>query len=241
MGQFRLAAFIIAFAVTPGCALAYDHLVPEDSALALLVPNQYRFGNTFYLKSLAPAFDQFVRVFVVEEGSPFPESVIGLKKIDSHYYIFGAQPSGPTSYVHQPAPLLPPLKLLGTDGKLHLEPAAKPVIRKPPPYVLKTCKQDIGYEMAERIVKVWDSVLLQTRPEAGKPQFASDGANFHFGSNMAYTVVTGFALNVPHNSRPGWLGLIGYDLSAICWNWKVNGAEDPKHELEQAVGHLEAN
>jgi hypothetical protein len=231
-----LATYLLALS---GQAMAFDHLVPEDSPLALLLPNQYRMSTGAYLNPLAPALDRFVRVFSVQEGTPFPEMVVGLKQVDGVYNIFGAQPSGPTSENRRIRPKLPPLKLMGTDGKLHDEPASSATAERPLPYTLKTCRAEIDQKLAERVVRAWDKVLLQTRPEVAMPNWSTDGALVHFGSNTKYSVMTGVALDVSHDSPPGRLGLAAYDLTAICWGWKTLGPLDPKVELEQTLTKLE--
>jgi hypothetical protein len=236
--KFLVLAFVMAAGSSD--ALPLSHLVPEDSALARLVPKKFQFYSEYYFQSLAPVIDRSVRVFAIETDSPFPESIIGLKNSDEELYIFGAQPSGPT-FSRNPPPPQPPLKLLGTDGKFHNETMPTVVPPKPPPYHLNLCDGKIDQKLAQRIVRVWDSVLLETRPDANMPEIGTDGMIVHFASNMPYRVATGVALGVDHNSRPAALGRIAYDLSAICWKWNapVKDATPPNIELEQTVKQLE--
>ena len=234
-------SLIFVFTIAAGncVALPLSHLVPEDSALARLVPQEYQLYSEHYLQSLAPVIDRSARIFAIETDTPFPESIIGLKKTGDKLDVFGAQPSGPT-FSSTAALLPPPLKLLGTDGKFHIE--AMPVVQqKPPAYHLNLCNAQIDQKLAQRIVQAWDSVLLETRPDAGLPMIGADGAIVHFASSMRYRVVTGIAIGVDYNSRPAMLGRIAFDLTAICWKWSapVKGVTLPGVQLEQTLKQLE--
>src|ERR1700743_3704050 len=235
-------SLIFVFTIAAGncVSLPLSHLVPEDSALARLVPQEYQLYSEHYLQSLAPVIDRSARVFAIETETPFPETIIGLKQTGDRLDIFGAQPSGPTFSSIVPLPP-PPLKLLGTDGKVHIE-AMPAVQQKTPAYHLNLCNAQIDQKLAQRIVQAWDSVLLETRPDAGQPMIGADGAILHFASSMRYRVVTGIALGVGQDSRPAMLGRIAHDLTAICWKWSapVKDAIPPAVELEQTLKQLEA-
>jgi hypothetical protein len=233
--------FVFTIAAGNSAALPLSHLVPEDSALARLVPGKFQFYSEHYLQSLALVIDRSVRVFAVETDSPFPESVIGLKNNGDTLYIFGAQPSGPT-FLRAPPSSPPPLNLLGTDGKFHEEATPTVAQPKPPAYHLNLCNAQIDQKLAQRIVHAWDSVLLETRPDAGMPEIGADGMMVHFASNMSYRVVTGVAIGVDNNSRPAALGRIAYALNAICWKWSapVKDATPLGVELERTLKQLEA-
>jgi hypothetical protein len=205
-----------------------------------LIPKDYRFGSSDYLQNLDPVIDRSLRIFAIDTDSPFPDSLIALRQRDDAFEIFGAEPTGrdPRSYETAPPQSF---KLMGTDGKLHEERHIRPAPTPRHTYPLKTCSARIEKVLAERLVRVWDSVLLETRPDAGMPLIATDGMTQHFASNLKYTVVTGRALGIDFGSRPSLLGRASYDLKAICWEWKapVRGALDPHLELEQTVKKLE--
>jgi hypothetical protein len=232
---------LIALAAALSGAIAPNHLLPEESPFTQLIPGLHQqLPCTDYENSLFPAFGRGVRIFSVQDCSPFPESVVGLKKADNNYYIFGAQPSARTSVIRPPAAAWgPPLRLLGTDGKYHVEQVPERPAKDVQPYVLKFCTAQIDQEIAERLIRVWDGVLLETRPTADKVYPGTDGAIEHFGSNIAGNVITGVAVGTPRESPPGWLGVIAYDLTSLCWQWNTVGPIAPRTELEQAVKHLE--
>lgn len=239
----RLPAALLAFAVLSSPALAGSHLVPEDSPLALLIPNAYRLPQGNFLQSLAPIIGGSLRIFSIEYNSPFPESLIGLKTADSVFYIFGAQPPGPTSAPPPPVGFPLPHDLMGTDGKLHPDIESPAKAPEPPRYHLNVCRADIDAKLAERVVRVWDSVLIETRPDPEAVMNRGvDGADEVFVSNMQHAVITGAAIAVDPDSRPALLSRLSYDLTAICWKWgqPVKDGVPPAIELEQTLKKLEA-
>lgn len=165
-----------------------------------------------YRRTLGPVLDSSLRVFVVTEGTPFPESVIGLKRTPKGWRIFGAsavaasQPPGRSS-----AP--------------------------PKPVALKTCDAAIDPVLATRIIDVWDAVLLQTRPGHGPGLMANDAGIRHFVARRKDRLLTGNDANtIATDSNPAWLGKIAYNLSVVCNKWKSPGGDpwaDMRHALKQ--------
>lgn len=213
------------------------HLEPEYPSQAGRAPHRIPLPIfSDYQRTLGPVLDSSVRVFVVTEGTPFPESVIGLKRSPKGWRIFGAQAvvaSQPRSVIEHP-----PMQMMGTDGKLRWTKPGELRIAPPPakPAALKTCDAAIDPILATRVIDAWDAVLLQTRPGFG-PAMMSNGGIRHFGSRRKDRMLTGNdASDIAADSNPGWLGKIAYNLSVVCNGWKSPGGDpwaDMRHALRQ--------
>jgi hypothetical protein len=204
------------------------HLEPEGSRL-LPVFSDYR-------RTLGPVLDSSVRIFVVTEGTPFPESVIGLKRTPKGWRIFGAQ----AAVASRPPREHDPVQMIGTDGKLRRTKPGELRLAPPPPRpaAIKTCDAAIDQFLAKRIIDAWDAVLLQTRPGHGPGLMATDGGVSHFGARRKDRMLSGNdASYIAPDSNPAWLGKIAYDLRVVCNKWKSPGG-DPWDEMRHALNRI---
>lgn len=235
----RVHLFVIGLAMVlmaAGPPVPQRHLEPEGSGQASRAAHRTPLPVfSDYRRTLGPVLDSSVRVFVVSEGTPFPESVIGLKRTPKGWRIFGAQ-----AVVASPPPdTIEPMQMMGTDGKLRWTKPGELRIAPPPtkPVALKTCDAAIDPLLAVRVIDAWDAVLLQTRPGHGPAMMATDAGIRHFGSRRKDRMLTGNdASYIAPDSNPAWLGKIAYNLSVVCNGWKSSGG-DPwagmRHALKQ--------
>ena len=239
MKQHLLGIGLAMTLVAAGRPVPQRHLEPEDSGQAERAPHMMRLpAFSDYRRTLGPLLDSSVRVFMVTEGTPFPESVIGLKRTAKGWRIFGAN----AVVASQPPRVIehPPMQMMGTDGKLHWTKPGDLRIAPPPPKpaALKTCDAAIDPILATQVIDAWDAVLLQTRPGYGPAMMALDSGIRHFGSRRKGRILTGHdAGYIAQDSNPAWLGKIAYDLTAICNKWKSPGG-DPRAEIRHAVGRI---
>lgn len=204
----RMRLFVIGLAMTlvaAGPPVPQRHLEPEGSGRLPVFSD--------YQRTLGPVLDSSLRVFVVTEGTPFPESVIGLKRTPKGWRIFGAsavvasQPPGRSSV-------------------------------PPKPVALKTCDAAIDPVLATRIIDAWDAVLLQTRPGLGPTMMAQDAGISHFVARRKDRMLTGNdASTIATDSNPAWLGRIAYNLGVVCNKWKSPGG-DPWAAMRHALNRI---
>lgn len=207
----HLFVIVLAMAMTAaGPPAPQRHLEPEGVLRSRSLPE---FSD--YRRTLGPVLDSSVRVFVVTEGTPFPESVIGLKRTPKGWRIFGASATVASR-----------------------SPGEKWAGPPPIPAALKTCDAAIDPVLATRVIDAWDAVLLQARPGFGPAMMATDAGIRHFGSRRKGRMLTANdASYIAADSNPAWLGKIAYDLAAICNRWKSIGG-DPWAEMRHALKQI---
>ena len=78
------------------------------------------------------------------------------------------------------------------------------------------CQADIDLALANRIIGAWDTVVLQSRFDAGRPRLGADGWTDHFVSRLKYRTIAGRAWVPQTPGNPGWLAQIADGMYRIC-------------------------
>ncbi|MBV9549401.1 MAG: hypothetical protein JO256_06970 [Alphaproteobacteria bacterium] len=163
-----------------------DHLVPEPGEMAQLTGRDFSFGIAKYL---AGALPKDARVFALIQMGWFPPVAISLGEISGGYELSGAEVN------HKP----------GT--------AWNTVQPKEP---LNSCTTRIDRVVGDRIIAVWDQMVLQTHDGGGGLPLHPDGAAGFYASRFGNRIVSGWSGS--NEGNPKHLFEIAFRLSELCLN-----------------------
>ena len=178
-------AILCAFSAT-----ASENLRPARSPLAGEITINY----TDVISVLADAYTRDVLARAVVIGSRSPEYAVGIKSDSGTYRIFHAQPAEVSKDLSR-------LEVLAPKDFRDLK--------------VDRCQVGIEPELARRLVRLWEAMLLRTRFPM-EPRIGFDGATYHFSMPHNFQNLAGNVWSPPPKSNTGLLVGITETMVSMC-------------------------
>jgi len=213
-----LAILFAAAALCSSTAIAGDHLDPENSLYeqAVLGVDNWMAMKLDYeqmvITELKEAFDEDVKIRVIELPSFVPESATGIRDNNGAYRIFFINPEI-MLWNYETLKDLKSGRIRIEDGKPNSQERRIAELQEflPSDYhsvKIDRCEVDIDAALALKIIRIWKQMLLQTgydRPanidDPLPGTFGLDGSNYHFSMQAGYQVLTGQVWS-PGDAKP---------------------------------------
>lgn len=226
---------ILLFLIFTQFAHATENLEPEDSQFS----GEFMGGYTrLVLNYLGAAYDEDVLVRLIGLPSFSPEYAVWLQKNGDRYHIAYESPEMQL-WGYQMMPLMEQgaVQVMNDDGKFvkdekGLKELESKYPKNPEDIQRKSCKKEIDKDLADKIVYVWNEMLLGTQYPRGRTM-GLDGETYHFsGRGNGYENYAGKVWSPNPDSKTGKLVEIAHLMTEYC----QKGRNKIKKELTKKVG-----
>lgn len=243
MTRFVLFLAVALFAADAGAATYRDVLLPEGSAIG---GSEFTPDYQIIVQGvLHEAYDRDVKLRFVQEPSFQPESAVFLTENTGKFRIVTLEPVLQL-WAYESLEMMKHgqiLKTEGTDPKTAIRPTkeiSELESELPADYhqvKVKRCEVDVDSAMAQRIIAVWKSMLLETRyTQPGEDSVVvSDGVAYHFSMFSDMEFLAGWTNYAPAGGRLAAL----VDIPGAMWGYCAKPDNDSFAKLDERVSRLE--
>ncbi|MES3008841.1 MAG: hypothetical protein V4751_13830 [Pseudomonadota bacterium] len=190
-----------AFLISLICAFSHgqEYLEPEASVFSDDANYDY---HRMVVDGFREVFEQNVHARVVALPSLTTEYAIGLKEDRGTFRVLRLAPEmSYWGYYYA--------REYGADRT-----SSSGLSQSEPGVAVKTCEREIPSDLALSILKVWESMLLETRYKKSE-RLGRDGETYHFSGHFDFQLLAGKTWSPKPETQPG--KLVGIALAMNVW------------------------